>query len=221
MNHKLLIEFIHLLFEFEKETEGGLVPTYPQNIEGFKTWIHKKKEESIVADDTALQDTKVTTEQHIALALLKIANYSKVYWRSLLADKAIATQDNWIVLLNLWIHGEMTKMELIRLSAQEKPTGMQIINRLIQLEFVRQKDSEVDKRSKIIEITALGQREVTSQMGEIQYFAQMINGDLHVTEKQSLLFLLTKLSNFHEDIFKDNKSKMEVLDFVLQHRAKV
>ncbi|WP_353101081.1 MarR family transcriptional regulator [Myroides odoratus] len=218
MNHKLLLEFMHLLFEFEKETEGGLVPTYAQTIDGFKKWIRETKEEIIPNNALELTATKLTTEQQITLALFKMANYSKMYWRSLLADGSLTNQDNWIVLLNLWIHGEMTKMELIRRSTQEKATGMQIINRLIQLEFVLQKDSEVDKRSKIIEITPIGQRELLNQMNEIQRVSSLITGDLRPSEKQQSLYLLNKLMDFHEDVFKENRTKAELLHLAFQQK---
>ncbi|MGQ8869991.1 MarR family winged helix-turn-helix transcriptional regulator [Myroides sp. TSA_177.3] len=218
MNHKLLLEFMHLLFEFEKETEGGLLPTYAQTIDGFKKWIRETKEESIPSEALESTARKLTTEQQITLALFKMANYSKMYWRSLLADGSLTNQDNWIVLLNLSIHGEMTKMELIRRSTQEKPTGMQIINRLIQLEFVLQKDSEVDKRSKIIEITPTGQRELLIQMSEIQRVSSLVTGDLRPSEKQQSLYLLNKLMDFHEDVFKENKTKAELLNLAFQQK---
>lgn len=220
MNHKLLIEFMHLLFEFEKDTTGGLLPTYAQTIDGFKKWIREKQEEPKTNENVVLGDTVITTEQHIAIALVKVANYSKMYWRSLFADVPIGTQENWMVLFNLWMYGAMTKMELIRIIAQEKPTGMQIINRLIQLEFVCQTDSEIDKRSKIIEITAVGQRELLNQMNEIQQVSQMINGNLRQSEKQQLLLSVTKLMDFHEEVFKENKSKAELLHLVLNHSKK-
>jgi len=212
MNHKLLLEFMHLLFEFEKETAGGLLPIYTQTIDGFKKWIRETKEEEEIPNDVlAPTAIKLTTEQQITLTLFKMANYSKMYWRTLLADTSVANQDNWIVLLNLWLYGEMTKMELIRRSTHEKPTGMQIINRLIQLEFVLQKDSEVDKRSKIIAITPIGQRELLLQMNEIQRVSSLVTGDLRPSEKQQSLYLLNKLMEFHEDVFKENKTKAELL----------
>lgn len=220
MNHKLLLEFMHLLFEFEKETEGGILPSYDQTIGGFKKWIREKKEEPIAGPLAEDAGEKMTTEQHITLSLFKIANYSKLYWRALLMEGAFSTQENWIVLLNLWIHGEMTKMELIRMSAQEKPTGMQIINRLIQQEFVLQKDSEVDKRSKIIKITALGQRELWTQMEDLQRVSQIITGDFPTRDKQHLLYLLQRLIDFHGEVFKEYKSKTDLLDLVAQYEVK-
>lgn len=220
MNHKLLIEFMHLLFEFERDIEKEEVSNYAQNIEGFKQWIREGKEGSSSSEIVETTDEKVTTEQQIALGLYKIANYSKMYWRALGMDGTFTSQDNCIALLNLWMYGAMTKMELVRMSAQEKPTGMQIINRLIQSEFVQQKDSEVDKRSKIIEITALGQRELEKQMEEIQRVSLVVNGNLDLKDKQQLLLLLQRLMDFHEEVFMAYKNKTDLLDLVLTYKVK-
>lgn len=143
-----------------------------------------------------------------------------MYWRALLVEGAFVTQENWIILLNLWIHGAMTKMDLIRRSGQEKPTGMQIINRLIEQKFVQQKDSEIDKRSKIIEITALGQHELWLQMDDLQRVSQIITGDFPTRDKQHLRFLLQRLLNFHEEVFKEYKGKVDLLDLVVDHKLK-
>lgn len=204
---------MHLLFEFEKETKEELFSIYAPTIIGFKQWVRDKMSQ-LQEEETAELEAKVSTEQNIALSFFKLANYSKMYWRSVLADTPLALPDNLIFLMNLWVHGEMTKMELIRKSTQEKPTGMQIINRLIESKFVCQKDSEVDKRSKIVEITALGEQELINNMEDIQKIAQVINGNLKQTEKQSLIQLLDKLMHFHDDVFNDTKSREDLIYFI-------
>ncbi|WP_413513975.1 MarR family winged helix-turn-helix transcriptional regulator [Myroides odoratus] len=214
MNHKLLIEFIHLIFEFENETKERLFPIYSQNVNGFKNWIRDKKEQQEESEALEVEQAKLTSEQKIALSFFNLANYSKMYWRSFLIDTPFAMPDNLIFLLNLWVYGEMTKMELIRKSTQEKPTGMQIVNRLIELKLVQQKDSQVDKRSKIIEITELGHRELLRNKAEIQRVSQVITGDLKEVEKQNLLHLLTRLTQYHEEVFNENKSKDELIQLI-------
>ena len=57
----------------------------------------------------------------------------------------------------------MTKMELIK-NIQEKPAGIQIINRLLQQGWIEQSDSATDKRSKIIQITPQGLHALDAQM---------------------------------------------------------
>ncbi|MGG5577936.1 MarR family winged helix-turn-helix transcriptional regulator [Myroides sp. C15-4] len=204
---------MHLLFEFEKETKEELFSIYAPTITGFKQWVRDKMTQ-LQEEEIPGVEAKVSTEQNIALSFFKLANYSKMYWRSVLADSPLALPDNLIFLMNLWVHGEMTKMELIRKSTQEKPTGMQIVNRLIELKFVCQKDSEVDKRSKIVEITTLGEQELMNNREDIQKISQVINGNLKQTEKQSLVQLLDKLLYFHDDVFSDTKNREELIYFI-------
>lgn len=207
---------MHLLFEFEKETKEELFSTYAPTIIGFKQWVRDRMAQQQGEESTVLP-AKMSTEQNIALSFFKLANYSKVYWRSLLVDTPLSLSDNLIFLMNLAVHGEMTKMELIRKSAQEKPTGMQIVNRLIELKLVNQKDSEVDKRSKIVEITALGQQELVNNMEDIQKVSQVINGNLKHTEQQSLVQLLDRLMQFHDVVFSETKSREDLICFIASH----
>ncbi|MGG5600651.1 MarR family winged helix-turn-helix transcriptional regulator [Myroides sp. C8-3] len=216
MNHKLLIDFMHLLFEFEKEMKEEFTSIYAPTIMGFKQWIRDKKVQE-EDQELGLEASTENTDQHIVLSFFKLANYSKTYWRSLLTDTPLALPDNHIFLMNLWRHGEMTKMELIRKSTQEKATGMQIINRLIELNFVSQKDSEVDKRSKIVEITSLGRQELETIMDDIQKISQVVNGSLKGTEKKMLNQLLNKLTHFHEEVFSESKSKEELIFLIVNH----
>ncbi|MGG5507141.1 MULTISPECIES: MarR family winged helix-turn-helix transcriptional regulator [unclassified Myroides] len=219
MNHKLLLDFMHLLFEFEKETKDELFAIYTPNITGFKQWVYDKhnlQEEGEEVEEFG--DLMITPEQDITLSFFKLANYAKMYWRSHLIESPFFMHDNLIFLINLWVHGGMTKMELIRKSTQEKPTGMQIIKRLIELGFVVQKDSETDKRSKIVEITDLGQLELVRNKRQIQQIAQMINANLSTNEKRKLLQLLSKLNLFHEGVFNEAKSKEDLVFLIVNHK---
>lgn len=207
---------MHLLFEFEKETSDELFSMYAPNITGFKEWVRDKQDKQEEKENQ--EELKVTIEQDIALSFFKLANYAKMYWRSHMMESPFFMHDNLIFLTNLWVHGEMTKMELIRKSTQEKPTGMQIINRLIELNFVLQKDSETDKRSKIVEITALGQLELVRNKPEIQQIAQVINGNLKTNEKKKLFQLLSNLNHFHEEVFSEAKSKEDLVFLIVNHQ---
>lgn len=213
MNHKLLLDFMHLLFEFEKETNKEVFSIYTPTIMGFEQWVRDKKVEQEEEEQEGVPSS-IPTEQNIALSFFKLANYNKLYWRSLLVDSPFFMHDNLIFLMNLEVYGEMTKMELIRKSTQEKPTGMQIVNRLIELGFVMQKDSVLDKRSKMIEITPLGQLELTKNKDDIQCASQGITGNLNQIEKDSLFYLLSKLTDFHEGVFNENRTKEELIQLI-------
>lgn len=111
----------------------------------------------------------------------------------------------------------MSKMDLIKKNVQEKPAGMQIINRLIAKKWVAQQDSETDKRSKVISITPKGLNALESQMDKIRQATNIVTGDLSYPEKMELIRLLSKLNDFHFPIYEQNLEPEELLKEVTKN----
>ena len=115
----------------------------------------------------------------------------------------------------------MTKTELIKKNLQDKPVGMQIINRLIGQGWIQQHDSSEDKRSKIISITTKGIEALEDIMEKIRQASQIVTGNLSETEKMELIKLLQKLDRFHQDIYDKNIAPDQLIhvayhDFLLK-----
>jgi len=146
--------------------------------------------------------------------------YAKTYSKSAIHYSAFSTQEEFIYLINLKAFGGMTKMELIKKNIQEKPAGIQIINRLIQQGWVKQSVSQTDKRSKIIEITTQGLDALDAQMDKIRRATQLVAGNLTHHEKMKLIELLNKLNEFHHPIFTQNIDSSELLDKVFENNYK-
>ncbi|MNV90005.1 hypothetical protein D3C71_1843460 [compost metagenome] len=108
----------------------------------------------------------------------------------------------------------MTKMELIKKNVHEKPVGMLIINRLIKLGWVEQTDSEIDKRTKVINITHSGLLSLENQMQKIRTATNIVAGDLNYSEKIELIRILDKLEKFHHPIFSRNIDSKKLIDVV-------
>jgi len=147
--------------------------------------------------------------------------YAKTYSRSAICDSAFSTQEDFIYLINLKAFGSMTKTELIKKNLQDKPVGMQIINRLIGQGWVQQHDSSEDKRSKIISITTKGIEALEDIMEKIRQASQIVTGNLSETEKMELIKLLQKLDRFHQDIYDRNIAPDQLIhvayhDFLLK-----
>src|SRR5690554_5295977 len=77
-------------------------------------------------------------ESVINTLIVHMNRYAKSYSKSAIYDSEFSTQEDFIYLINLKAFGAMTKMELIKKNIQEKPVGMQIINRLIENGWVDQ-----------------------------------------------------------------------------------
>ena len=82
----------------------------------------------------------------------------------------------------------------------------------MQKGWAEQKDSETDKRSKIISITEEGLKVLDQQMEKIRTATMLVCGNLSEPEKLELIKLLTKLNEFHVPIYQKNTDLEKLLD---------
>lgn len=215
MNFLLVREVIKLVEQFEKERHNN-PKSYPGDAKGFKKWIinHSKKSQ-IEEPDWEGKANGRTAESVINTLIVHMNRYAKSYSKAAIHDSDFSTQEEFIYLITLKTFGSMTKMELIKKNIQEKPAGMQIINRLIKQGWVKQTDSQTDKRSKIIEITDSGFQALELRMIKIRQATKIVAGDLNYNEKMELIRLLTKLDEFHNPIFSSNVESGKLLETVM------
>lgn len=213
MNYNLIKDVIDLVEDFESQSNQ---PT--QDVHSFKNWIKNsfRSEEIIEEPEWEGKENGRSPESVINTFIVHMNRYARSYSRSAIHDSEFATQDDFIYLINLNAFGAMTKMELIKKNVQDKSSGNQIINRLIKLGFVDQKDSKVDKRSKIIDITEKGSEHLEQHMDKIRQATQVVTGDLTHQEKMELIRLLTKLNDFHLPIYNENLEPAELLNVAFE-----
>jgi DNA-binding MarR family transcriptional regulator len=213
MNYQILSGVIELIEVFDKLQDGK----YSNDLEGFSHWM----QDEIVQQDADIKepnwegkDRGRSPESVISTMLVHMNRYAKTYSKSAMYGSGFTTQDEFIYLINLKAFGAMSKMELIKKNVQDKPGGIQIINRLIRNGWVEQFDSDTDKRSKVITITPKGELELEQQMHKIRRATQIVAGNLNYNEKMELISLLHKLNDFHQPIFSQNSSSETLLDNV-------
>ncbi|TYR31738.1 MarR family transcriptional regulator [Sphingobacterium phlebotomi] len=212
MNYTLLKDMINLMEKFEMGNKN-----YTTDISGFKHWIYDEmrlQENIIYEPDWEGKENGRSPESVINTLIVHMNRYAKTYSKSAIHNSEFSTQEEFIYLINLKAFGAMTKMKLIKKNIQDKPTGMQIINRLIAQGWIIQKDSETDKRSKIITISASGINALEKQMDKIRQATKIVTGNLDHAEKMELIRLLHKLDHFHKPIFLRNIENSELLDSV-------
>ncbi len=142
--------------------------------------------------------------------------YAKNYSKSVIYNSEFSTQEDFIYLINLKAFGAMSKMDLIKKNVQEKSVGMQIINRLIRQGWVDQKDSEIDRRSKLVNINDDGVQALEMLTDKVRDATKIVAGDLTHNEKMKLIELLTKLNDFHHPIYLRNLDPSELLEEVME-----
>ncbi|MBS1592359.1 MAG: winged helix-turn-helix transcriptional regulator [Bacteroidetes bacterium] len=217
MKYNNLKNIVNLLEEFE--SENLLRKMYSNDIEGFKRWIavNYNSENENSEPDWEGKENGRTPESVINTLIVHMNRYAKSYSKSAIFGSDFSTQEDFIFLINLKAFGEMTKMDLIKKNVQEKPAGMQIINRLIAQKWVAQQDSKTDKRSKVISITPKGLKALGNQMDKIRQATEIVTGDLTQNEKMELIRLLNKLNDFHKPIYEKNIEPEYLLEEALKN----
>lgn len=214
MNYDLIKNVLDLVEDFEEENKG--YKNFEDNVEGFKKWMVKSFQGGFAQEepDWEGKDKGRSPESVINTLIVHMNRYARTYSKSAIYDSEFSTQEDFIYLINLKAFGAMTKMDLIKKNVQEKPAGMQIINRLIKQGWVDQKDSKEDKRSKIININKKGLTALDQQMDKIRKATEIVTGDLTHFEKLELIRLLNKLNDFHLPIYNKNIDPSELLEKV-------
>ncbi len=208
MNYQFLHELLDSVSAYEA---SKLDPIQETNLQGYVDWLTKKDQ---YWEEPSWQGKELgrSAESVICTLLIHMGRYAKSYSKAAIEGSDFSTQDEFIFLINLKAHGSMTKMELIKLNKQEKPGGIQTINRLIQMGWVNQVASKEDKRAKLLHLTQKGEEALAAQMDNIRVATKIVSGNLSDLEKQHLIHLLSKLDLFHEKIYDMHLSSQELLD---------
>ena len=219
MNYNLAKDVIQLLEQFDSENTSS---QYSSDLEGFKSWIYHQQSKKTPSQKNIVWEGKEngrTPESVISTLLVHMNRYAKTYSKSAIAGSEFSTQEEFIYLINLKAFGEMSKTELIKKNIQDKPVGNLIINRLIKQNWVKQTDSKIDKRTKVISITQKGIDALEKQMANIRNATKIVSGNLTEDEKYTLIELLNKLDHFHNPIFGRNIDSINLIDTVFKENS--
>ncbi|MHA6727182.1 MarR family winged helix-turn-helix transcriptional regulator [Chryseobacterium sp. A301] len=218
MNYQLIKEVVDLVEQYEQ----GNRTRSNSSVEDFIHWIVTNNTilDSKEEPDWEGKEKGRSADSVINTLLIHMNRYAKSYSKSAIFGSNFSTQEDFIFLINLKAFGEMTKMELIKKNVQEKPSGMQIINRLIAQNFVEQNRSSLDRRSRVISITQEGLEALDTQMDKIRQATKIVTGDLNHIEKMELIRLLNKLNDFHLPIYEQNIDSENLLKEVSKNKVK-
>ena len=215
MNFNLIKDVIDLVEDFDYENKNQI---YSSNIEGFKKWILDRNSNNEGSEiDEPIWEGKEngrSPESAISTLIIHMNRYAKTYSKSAIADSDFNTQEEFIYLINLQAFGEMTKTELIKKNVQDKSSGILIINRLIKQGWIKQTNSQTDKRSKVLHITENGKITLEKQMEKIRNATKIVTGNLDYNEKMELIRILDKLDKFHLPIFSRNIESQSLIETV-------
>lgn len=216
MNVNLIKDVLDLIADYQSEYGKNCLGT----VADFKRWIveNYRDEASFLEPEWEGKHTGRSPESVISTLIVHMNRYAKSYSKSAMFGSDFSSQEDFIFLITLKSFGEMSKMDLIKKNVHEKPAGIQIINRLIAQGWVEQKNSEKDKRSKVLKIAELGLIVLEKQMDKIRHATNIVTGNLTHPEKMELIRLLNKLEDFHQHIYDKNIDAEFLLDEALKNK---
>jgi DNA-binding MarR family transcriptional regulator len=199
----LLIEFVQELDAYEKSLER------PEDVtmESFLGYMHAKYLQPPLAMRTLAGELEITVqnagaerETDMTILFTLLHRYVKHYTALALEECDLGSADEFSFAVVLMTYPSLSKTELIRLNAFEKSSGMEIINRLIKKGWMEQTPGEDDKRTQRIRITDSGRKKLLVVMHEMEKVGQIVAGNLSVSERNSLHYLLRKLEHHHHTV---------------------
>jgi|GEM_PF-819901 len=138
-----------------------------------------------------------------------VGRFKMNYVKLALEGTPFETYDEFAFVLSLVFAGPYTQSQLIERHVQLKPTGMEVIRRLLRKGLITQQPSGSDKRSKVLHATDAGRTAFHQTLPLINVVTDMVMAPLSGEQRLQLLELLQKLDKPHRDAFRNNK-KMEL-----------
>ena len=203
MNVDLLIEVIKALESYQKDENRQM------SIADFGLWLNKQSYLQGVPVSGDHSDIIGRNELDIELSKLIIFlnRYARLLVKKGLSGYPELVSEDFTYLYILMSAESMTKIQLIEKNVHEKPTGLEVIKRLLKHGLIAEKEDEQDKRSKRVFLTEKGKAlffATTENLGKV---AAIVSGTLTIEEKKQLFALLKKLEDFHNPIYLKERNK--------------
>ena len=197
MKYSLLAELMTQLERYEQDAAPE-----QQSVRGFADWLRVQTAPPV---NGAIGVPFGGVENTITKLVVYLYRYARMYAKKVTDQTPIDNFDDFPYLVSLLGQGAMTKIELIEYNIQEKASGMEVIKRLLQKGFVLEQPHPTDGRSKLLSVSEAGIAVMREVFSEMQAISQLISGNLSLEEKEYLAYLLQKLHEFHNPLFKEYK----------------
>ncbi|MDJ1483133.1 MarR family winged helix-turn-helix transcriptional regulator [Cytophagaceae bacterium YF14B1] len=166
-------------------------------------------EQTTVSRSPVQTGTQQSTDIISALGRVfgRLTGFVSFYWRKAIEHTEMSSIEDFVYLSYAILLDRPTKSELIHHCISEFPTGIEVIKRLVRRGLLTEYPDEHDKRSKRIEITTEGRKELQSLYGNIYQVSEIVFYPLSETEKEMLYQLLVKMEKLHTTHYGERKKQ--------------
>ena len=207
-SYQLIHELISLVEQLEQQNPerevtmqdfaGFMVHTVGNSAQNVASSARISHDVRFGKNEITAQEQAFQLDNNIGQLFVYMSRYAKSYIKKALDDTALLTAEDFTALAILLTHDNLSKSELIQYNLQEKTSGTEVIRRLLAAGLIEQWDDEKDKRSRQIAITDQGKQLLYAVFEDMNHVGKMISGNLTVSEKLTLRYLLQKLEDFHQ-----------------------
>ncbi|RAK62916.1 MarR family winged helix-turn-helix transcriptional regulator [Hymenobacter edaphi] len=204
MNYSLVKQLVALAEEFHRES--GAAGTDPAvELTDFSRWLQARTGATAAPPRQSVEREPSHPMETAASVIGKFVTfmyrYLRTYSRLALLHTPLITYDDFSYLAAVYGRGPLSKSELITRNIHEKPTGSEIIRRLLAAGLIQEAPHATDRRRKLLSLTAAGQQVLFEAFASMSQVAAMAAGNLSPAEQEQLAYLLTKLDAFHFPVF--------------------
>ena len=209
-----LVKVIELWEKFSSDNKGSSVEQFSMwLVNNFQknTGVHKNNSPSASRDNQKLTgaddpdfekfDGKQKTSMQGAYFVSRMNQYVSFYTKPLVKKYGLHSIDDFLYLQNVKFFANITKTKACELMLHEVTTGVDIIKRLLSNEFLIEEINPVDKREKLLKISAKGEDVINSLYMDFFKIPDTL-GNLGDDERQTLLSWLHELDKHHNEIVK-------------------
>jgi len=202
-------ELLTALIEAFKEHQVLNVQNDKTSLAEFAIWLNQKN--YLIGQPKNSEHIEIIgrdeVETEIGKLIIYLNRYSKLLIRKGLNNFPELVNEDFTYIYILMTCESMTKIQLIEKNIHEKPTGLEVIKRLLKHKLIDERDDEKDKRSKRVFLTEKGRVTFFQTLGQMSKVSQLIAGKLTIEEKNQLFNLLKKLEDFHNPLFLQHRQK--------------
>ncbi|MBC7845743.1 MAG: winged helix-turn-helix transcriptional regulator [Flavobacterium sp.] len=173
----------------------------------FANWLNEQAYQKEEAEISPLTENigNYALEVEISTLVICLNRYSRLLIKKGLINFPQLVSEDFTYLYTLMDVESMTKIQLIEKNVHEKPTGLEVIKRLLKHGLVDERNDEIDKRSKRVFLTDKGKALFFATIEQMNKVAIIVSGNLTIDEKKHLHTLLKKLEDFHNPIYLSHK----------------
>jgi DNA-binding MarR family transcriptional regulator len=173
----------------------------------FANWLNEQTYQKEKTENTPLTENigKYALEVEIGTLVICLNRYSRLIIKKGLINFPQLVSEDFTYLYTLMDVESMTKIQLIEKNVHEKPTGLEVIKRLLKHGLVHERNDDNDKRSKRVFLTDKGKALFFATIEQMNKVALIVSGNLTRNEKMQLHNLLKKLEEFHNPIYLSHK----------------